>query len=258
MQEKKVKISNPDRIVRILTKASNANLQIMMRTSKESSVVIRGKATIVVAEGTHKGFYISNISERGMDRLNTVNKVQVELTLMSTKLIFLSNVLGTKAREAFVSLPESMISIERRSNARYMTVENVFAYAKLQSWTGKKNPHSAPPVFNIYPELNGFLKVVDVSVGGLCLETRFPAMTYVISTAGKEEVIELHLPLFRELKIGCQVRWMKKIIEHIKDDNGRSTQMATFRVGYKFTEISNDTTLSIKQFIQQLSQAEAI
>jgi hypothetical protein len=72
---------------------------------------------------------------------------------------------------------------------------------------------------------------------------------------------KLILPMQDPIEVGVEVRWFKRIKEHVKLPDGRddvTAYMRSYRFGLEFINPPDQIRLGIRQFIQQLSQAGAI
>ena len=258
-QENRLKISNPQRVTRILRRICQASLEVMVRTSGATGIAVKGRASDVLLNTDVPSLRISNISDRGMMHLENQRKIQVEFIMMSTKVVFVSAIIAREQSSVLVKMPQSLVSIERRRNARYPTTEDLTAFLNLSLWKPSSQDVTSPPFYSHHKGIGGFIHVADLSLGGLCAVTRFPAVNLVLRRGIIDDRAQLVLPMQDPIEIGLEVRWFKRIKEHLRgEDDEESGFMRSYRFGIEFTSHSDDAKLRIRQFMQQVSQAEAI
>lgn len=257
MEENRLKISNPQRVARILRRICQAGLQVMIRAESSTGIAVKGRATNFVMDASQPALRISNVSEKGIAHLGSQPRVQVEFIMMSTKVVFVSSVVAREHSSILVSLPASLVSIERRKNARYSCTESLSAFLDLSVWKPNLDDLAGPPFFSFYRGISGYVGVADLSLGGLCAVTRFPAVNSVLRRGLIDERAKLILPMQTPIEVGVEVRWSKRIREHIKGKDSQSFQRY-YRFGFEFVSQSEEVRIAVRQFIQQLSQAGAI
>ncbi len=258
MNENRLKISNPQRVTRILRRTCQASLQVMVRSAGAAGVAVKGRASNIVMDSTTPGMRISNISDKGVSHLGPVDKVQIEFVMMATKVVFVSTILFREQNAILVALPTSLISIERRKNARYNCTEDLMSFLDLSIWKPLADDVTAPPFYPHYRDVASYLAVSDLSFGGLCAVTRFPAVNSVLRRGLIDDRAKLILPMQEPLEVGVEVRWFKRIKEHVKDKEDQASFMRSYRFGLEFISQTDQVRLAVRQFIQQLSQVGAI
>jgi hypothetical protein len=258
VNESRLKISNPPRVGRILRRICQASLQVMLRCKAQSGVAVKGRASTLSEELNTKVIRISNISDKGMEHLAPNNRVQVEFIMMSTKVVFVSVIVAREQNSLLVKAPDALISIERRKNARYGTASNLSAFLSLSIWQPTEADVTAPPVFPQYRNIGGFIPISDVSFGGFCAVTRFPAVNSVLRRGLIDDRAKIYLPMQPVFDVGVEVRWFKRIKEHVRDPNNAHAFMRSYRFGLEFISQSDFAKTAIRKFLQQLSQAGAI
>lgn len=258
MNENRLKISNPQRVTRILRRICQASLQVMVRGAGASGVAVKGRASNIVMDSASPAMRISNISDKGISHLSALGKVQIEFVMMSTKVVFVSTIVAREQSSILVNLPTSLISIERRKNARYNCTEDLTAYLDLSIWKPNPEDVTAPPFYVHHKHLAGYITIADLSFGGMCAVTRFPAVNTVLRRGLIDDRAKLVLPMQDPLEVGVEIRWFKRIKEHVKGAEDESAFMRSYRFGVEFISQTDQVRLAVRQFIQQLSQAGAI
>jgi hypothetical protein len=257
MSENRLKISNPQRVTRILRRICQASLQVMIRIEAEAAVAVKGRAASIILDTEVPTMRISNISDKGVMHLAAKARIQVEFIMMSTKVVFQSVVIAREQNSILIQLPASLISIERRKNARHNCTDDMAAFLNLSVFRPEKEDLTAPPFFDHFRSLSSYLAIADLSYGGLCAVTRFPAVNTVLRRGLIDDQAKLVLPMQPPIPVGVEVRWFKRIKEHVKGGDEGSF-MRSYRFGVEFVTQSDAASLAIRQFIQQLSQAGAI
>lgn len=231
----------------------------MVRGAGATGIAVKGRAANIILDTSTPAMRIANISDKGILHLSAVPRVQVEFVMMATKVVFLANVLAREQNSILISIPQALVSIERRKNARYNCTEDLGAFLDLSLWKPHIEDVTAPPFYPQFRALSGYLTVADLSFGGLCVVTRFPAVNTVLRRGLIDDRARLVLPMQEPLEVGIEVRWFKRIKEHVKGTEDTSHSfMRSYRFGVEFISQTDEVRLSIRQFIQQLSQAGAI
>lgn len=231
----------------------------MVRGGGTTGIAVKGRAANILMDSATPSMRIANISDKGILHISTLERVQVEFVMMSTKVVFVASIVAREQNSILVSIPQALVSIERRKNARYNPTEDLMAFLDLSLWKPQVDDVTAPPFYPQYRTISGFLNVADLSFGGLCAVSRFPAVNTVLRRGLIDDRARLVLPMQDPLEVGIEIRWMKRIKEHVKGENDdQHTFMRSYRFGIEFISQTDDVRVSIRQFIQQLSQAGAI
>lgn len=253
-----LKISNSTRIARILQRICQANLPVIVRELNDSSVAVKGRASSLTMDPSNQLIRISNISDKGIQHLHRPHaKIQVEFVMMSTKVLFVTQLVSIDANSITLMSPSVLVSVERRKNARYSTTDALRAMIHLSLWTPSHDDLTAPPVFAHAPQLANFIQIADLSYGGLCAVTRFPSVNSVIRRGLIDEKAKLILPMQQPFDVSVEIRWIKKIREHVSEYANKQV-VRSYRFGLEFVRQSEEVRVAVHQFIQQISQADAI
>lgn len=260
--ENQVKITNKQRIIRIFQKICQSNIQVLIRSEVNSTTVIKASAKklISTSSSSHDDkkllVRLSEISENGIDYLSGKHFVQLEFALISNKLVCSSRIYKIKNDEILVELPKSLTSIERRANMRFKTKPEICAYVELSKWKISPKDLPAKPYFESHQHLAAQILVCDISIGGLCLKTFFPSTTAIVSKDLLDENAKITFPLKPQLKVGLNIRWVKKINEHIKISDTKNQVKTFYLVGCQFTEETNEAINNeVKLFIRQIQES---
>ena len=233
-----------------------------MRVGGNGGVAIRARASDINLAANTKAFVgFTGISIPGMSMIRTGLGVQVEFVTMATKVMFVAAVLEKGRDSIRLGIPNALVSMERRQNERLNCREDLSAFIRLSIWEPQVEDSSAPPYYLHHSTAASMISLADVSSGGACAVTRFPALCPVLLRGTKDEAAQLVLPMQEPLAVSIEVRWIKRIKEHIQQTQSAgqaSLYSRTYRFGFLFTEQSEPLRFGLKQFIQQLALKEAI
>lgn len=206
------------------------------------------------------GIKISNISEKGLQHLiqNGTRPFSIEFILKAEKVQFTSNLEMVNRQVCFFSMPQYIESLERRRNARYLIGENLRAFLSFESMQGDPLDHASQPLFESAREMASMIPVVDISMGGVGLYFRFPAVHRLLDSTKSLESASLWLPMNSPSSMDVAIRWSRRVSEEIKEDDGGSRLIKATRVGVQFMNPSEQQLQGIQIFLQRLSQADAI
>jgi hypothetical protein len=251
------KISTPDRIVRMLRRVCQANLPVLIRYSSDVTVAIKARAAYLVADSNPPYIRLNGISNVGARHLDNVKVIQVEFVMMSTKIQFVSRVLNRADDSLLLEMPRLLYSVERRKNTRYATTADLTGYLGLSVWGAKETDPCAPAML-WNRALANQIKIVDISQTGLAVVTRFPAVARIVRRGLIDDNAMLQLPMQRPVRVSIEVRWARRLKERVETGTQEGRLSRSFRFGVTFQNLDEDARLSIAQFVQQLTQAEAV
>lgn len=259
MNDTKSKITDPARIQRVLAHICAAGIQVVIRTEGNQTLAIKGRASHLIMDGNARGVRMTGISERGMDIIRTVDHVQVEFVMMATKVVFLAKVLLREENGIVTGVPTSLVSLERRKNARFYTTPEVAAYIKLSNYSPTPDDWTAMPFFSNYTSLGGLSLLADISPGGICAVTRFPGFLLALPRGHIDQGAQIIFPMREPIPVAIEVRWTKKIREQpVTGPGGMPSAARCYRFGLEFRDPSEALVAEIRQFIQRIVQAGAV
>ena len=231
----------------------------MIRVGGSRGVTVKGRATSLSALAVPPTLRLANVSEQGLVHLGEASEVQVEFVMMATKVMFVTRILAREQNSLSLSIPAALVSIERRKNARFICSEDLTAFLDMSKWKPGNEDLTAPPAFAHHLRLASYLSVADLSYGGMCVVTRFPAAVAALKRGLIDDDAKLILPLQEPLAVGVEIRWVKRLRESVLVAEGPGTRLLrSYRFGLEFVNQSDAVRLSLRQFIQQISQAGAI
>jgi len=184
--------------------------------------------------------------------------VQIEFVLMAAKVTFVSRIMARERGGITVSFPAVLTSIERRKNARFPMTQEVLGYLRLSSWDPVEDDAGAPPVLSIYNDMANVLVLQDISLGGVCVSSRYPIMNQVLKRGLVDDGASIIAPMRAPFKTPFEVRWAKTVREDVKDRDGGTRTVSTFKYGLQFVSPTEEILVPVRQFIQMLAKAEAI
>lgn len=258
MTDNRIKIATPDRVLRIMQRICEANLPLMIRGEGDSSVGVKGRAAEIFLFQQGPLFRMDSISERGMQHLASSTKFQVEFVLSETQILFVASVVSRDSSSVILRLPKSLVSIERRKKARYVCSPSMRAFVSLSLWQPSSDDPLTPPFYAHHAALGGYLNLADLSMGGMCFFTRFPALGQSLKRGQIDHHARLYFPMLPPVEAKMEIRWVKRIKEHSKNADMDDFFHRFYRFGGEFIEPSEPLNFALRQFIQQLSQEGAL
>ena len=232
-------------------------MQALIRLQNASKLGIRCSFLSVDETATSPMIFFDGISKSGAEKLSPGDVVKFEVIGMPSKIVFATKILEKSAMGLTCSLPGSLVSIERRQNSRYTTTLGKMAYYVPGFWKPGIDDIAAPPCIYSYADLNNWLPVLDISAGGLCIKTHFPSVLTSIGEKTIDDKARLILPMSDPIEMSVEIRWQRRIKNKFSDGDKDRHQL-DFRFGIEFSDLDEKDALKIKQFLRQLSLADAI
>ena len=246
--------------MRILLRVAESGLPVLIRAVSLPEIAVKGRATAPGEVLSGAGMKLTNISEKGRAHiaLHAPGGVQIEFVLMSTKIVFYTHVLMVDENSANVAIPSYLLSIERRKDGRFPVTTSARAYLRVHSFQPDLRDLAAPPYFEHQRLSAGLIHVGDVSMGGISLISRFPAITRIFARNAVIDMAEILFPLSAPLHCSLEVRWTKKIRDGLPTEDGKGRMTRLYKFGIRFIDPKVEVVNSIQAFIHRLSQADAI
>lgn len=259
-QEQNIKISNPERVLRILQRVAQGGLSVLVRDLSQIETAVKGRAGSSATVSRMNGFTISGLSERGRAYLMSHPEatLQIEFVLMATKVVFQSKIMKIDGNAVMVALPEVLTSMERRKDARYVVTPNMRAFVRIDNWHPEQSDPTVIPFFEYQRSNASLLSAGDVSNGGLSIVSRFPAVCRILQRGSILEQSALILPLEAAIPAMLEVRWVKRIRDSVQDMQGNMRTVRIYKFGIQFLNPSDQLQNEIQKFMAKLAVAEAI
>jgi hypothetical protein len=274
--EKAVVFSKANQVAEILREVERLKLNVLIRYSRNGKAVRAIFSGLAVGSGSA---ILAGISDQGSALLARSQAVKIEFILLSKKIVFVSEVVSRSKGKLTIKIPEKVIAIERRTNARFKVPASHAAFIEFPEKKFDQNDLDSPFVPQVFRNRfagSPLLRIDDVSLGGVAGFTRYGAVQRCLK--GTEEQLEaiLYFPNNYPLHVPVSIRWSKKTI--VNDTTGQfhklSEIIATacgqdpdydlkikecyYRVGIQFSEVSKDLDIVLRQFIRRLQQAESV
>lgn len=256
-QVKASKITNPERLKRVFTKMCSAGMHALLRTNEDANLGIRAVFHLIDESNGQNVLYLNGISEKGRRKLESSKIVRVEVLGMPTRVMFDAAIVRHYGEGIGIAVPDSIVSVERRQNTRYQTLPRQMAYLVLSSWQAEDEDWAAPPVIPIAESMASWLPLADISMGGMCVLTHFPAALTAAAPTTIDENARLIFPMIGPVPVKVQIRWQKRTIDR-KIVGDREHSQRQFRFGIEFVDPDENVKLKVRQFMRQLSMADAI
>ncbi len=251
------KITNPQRIARILTKMCEGRMQVIIRTKENIKLGIRATFAAITVERSGTVSF-DKISVFGLEKLSLNGPIKIEVMGMPTMVMFITEVLEKVGDTITCQLPVMLTSIERRQNSRFKVSPAFMAYMSFSVWQPEANDTGAAPFFEVYRSMAGWIPLVDISAGGICLSSHFPSFINALDNVNLDTQANLHLPMQNPLAVQAAIRWKRRIKNRLVDADDSERYQMDFRIGVEFAELSDERKIQIRNYLRQLSVAEAI
>lgn len=250
------KINNPLRISRIVTKMCQGRMQALIRTKDNAKLGIRA-AFARFEPGQDPLIVFDKISNFGLEKLSSGMPIKVEVIGMPSKVMFVTEIKVKGPSDISCSLPLSLVSVERRQNARYPVLPMAMSYMSFSLWQPGEHDPASPPFFDAYRSLSSWVPLLDISAGGICIQSHFPSFINQLDKIDLDPNAQLHLPMQNPISVKASIRWRRRIRNRVVDEHGERYQL-DFRVGVEFSEMIDENKNRIRQYLRQLSMADAI
>lgn len=252
------KISNPDSISRLVARMCDGSMQVLLRHRDGGKVTIRGAFIKLGKYKQNSAILLGKLSEAGLNKLELGMPIKVEVLGMASQLTFQTLVLEKQAGGIICAMPRSLLSTERRTNSRYRCTQNVAAFMSFGFWKAQQADASSPPFFSSYGGISNWVSIADISLGGVCLLTRFPSVLNASEAQTEPMECFLHLPMMAPMKMNGIFRWRRKIKNRIEDEVSGERFQLEYRLGFEFADVGEEQQQKLRHFIRQLTVAEAI
>lgn len=252
------KISNPDSISRLVARMCDGNMQILLRHPDSGKVTIRGAFIKLGKFKQNSAILIGKMSEVGLSKLELGMLIKVEVLGMPSQITFQTTVLEKAAGGIICAMPRSLLSTERRTNSRFRVTQNLMAFMSFSFWKAQQTDPSSPPYFSSYGGISNWVSIADISLGGVCLVTRFPSLINASETHTEPMECSLHLPMTAPIRMDGIIRWRRKIKNRIEDEFVGERFQLEYRLGFEFADVGDAQQQKLRHFIRQLTVAEAI
>jgi hypothetical protein len=252
------KISNPESVARLVAKMCEGNMQVLLRHRDSGQVTIRGAFYKLGKFKQSSAILLHKISDAGLSKLDTGMPIKIEVLGMASQLTFHTLVVEKTSTGIVCAMPRSLLSTERRTNTRFRATPDLSAFMSFSFWKAHPHDPAAQPFFASYGGIAHWIAVADISVGGVCLLSRFPA--FQNATEGLSESFDcaLHLPMATPLQISGVIRWRRKIKNRVETANASERFQLEYRIGLEFNDLNEEEQTKIRQYIRQLTVSEAI
>lgn len=254
-----LRVSNQETIRRVLEKALDVRLLCMIKYQGDTSISVKGNIIDLITEKKNTSIIrFGNISSKGLKYLREKSLVQIECSIMSKKVIFTSRILSMDISSIFVEVPEHLLTVNRRSDERYKCLKEFGAFFKFSNFAPGWDDFSATPFYSHYGHYSGLIAIDDISLGGASLRTNFPAINKVTFKGFVDHDATFIFPMQQYLRTSIELRWIKKIKEYHQDHVSQPRPVTSYRLGLQFIDKSPKLLDSIRIFIHQLNQKQAI
>ena len=184
----------------------------------------------------------AHISPEGLQRLQAHQELQMELRTPWSRLIFVTHILGNVGDEVTFSLPETLTVVEERQASRF---GNAQVNPLRVQFTSRRVGDADKPQ-EVTPDT---LSVIDISVGGLGVETTSQELMDCFRDEGDGFKMLVHIPNSLPWSVPCQLRW----VEPAQTQGAESLMF-----GLAFLEPSRDFMLALGRYLKSLKDVCAV
>ncbi|SMF56505.1 hypothetical protein [Pseudobacteriovorax antillogorgiicola] len=202
------------------------------------------------------GIQLVDISQYGLNKLKDYKELQIEVFGQDRRVSFKSDLLKVSKYGIWVSVPVEVSKSERRQRQRYLTNEDHLPFFDPGNWAVEPDDISAPPVFGLYKPLAAWTLVVDISFGGLCVETRFPSIVNWVESNPHFKESMVQLPMKKGFQVETELRWTKRIRERVVTEDGLTLSIQKYKFGMQFIEPSREFLQSLTEFLKVMQITE--
>ncbi|MCX6130878.1 MAG: hypothetical protein NTX25_17700 [Proteobacteria bacterium] len=251
------KITNPERISRIISRMCDGHMQVILRTKNNINLGIRANFSKLYSSKNSSSIEFNQISKFGLEKLSAGMLIKVEVIGMPSKVTFVASITELAETGVLCSFPNTLVTIERRQNSRYKVNPSSMAYLSFSVWAPEVDDPSSPPFFEAYRSLANLVPIADMSNNGICIQSHFPSFINVLDNIELDPKAGLHLPMSPPIAVKAVIRWKRRIKNRIVEDKSERYQL-DYRVGIELIELHTDQQLKIRSFLRALSMADAI
>jgi hypothetical protein len=258
----KVKITSPERVARILQRVAQGGVGIQIRSLAQIETAVKGRASSSGTLSTQDAFEISGVSDKGRAHLQSFmqsnNGVQIEFVLMAVKVVFFARIVKFSGSAVLVTIPDYLTTIERRRDERFVMPVGNKAFLRLEDWFPEIKDPVVPPFFEYQRELASLVALGDISLGGISIVSRFPALCKVLQKGAMLDKVSLLFPLSEPINSTIEIRWAKRLRESVQDFTGEPRTFRAYKFGIQFVNPSSKLQSEIQRFIAKIATSEAI
>ncbi len=251
------RISDPERIERLLGKGCVAKIGAMLRLNETDTIAVRGTLSEMVSLGSVRAIEITGLSSKGKLHLTHASQCIVELVMMNAKVVFSGFVVKFFGDSMFLTLPTEMVNIERRKNARHFVPSNQAAFISFSGWQPKPTDPVAPPCIFGFESMSGWIRISDLSMSGISAQMLVPGPVGQLERGYADPEARLHLPSQSPIKVHCVIRWTKRISDWTHNNPGNK-YTRVFKIGCEFVAPDQVVTTILHQAIRDFSTAGAV
>lgn len=250
-------IADPAIIRKIITELSDTRAEGIIRPVQERKLGVRFAFGDTFFNSRPPSFLLGSISDHGLARLLPHSDLIVEVFGTDKRIAFNTSVIQHTPAGVYVNVPATLSKAERRIAQRFKTAEDRMPFVDPKAWIVDANDIAAPPVFGLYQPLASWASVSDISFGGVCVETRFPALLNWVEANPTCTRAQLVFPMMKPIPIGLELRWTKRIRERTTTaEAGYSIQK--YKMGMAFLNPPREFMLEVGRYIKELQMGNAV
>jgi hypothetical protein len=276
-KEKAIAFSRPEQLSQIFTEAHRLKLQVLIKTSSTGKAI---RGTIEGFDPRDKSIRLGGVSPAGDQLLRGHDLVKIEFILLSKKLVFVSTVRARVPGKLLIGIPDKIVAIERRINARFRVPVSHAAFVDFPERsldTTRFDCPFVPPFMRVDQMEHPRFRIDDVSLGGVACFTRYGGVAEPFRAEEEFVTANLCFPGQAPLIVPVSVRWTKKTTAALAPGrfeqlqrvvNARFRPMLSsedgemresfYRIGLQFHEVPKELDTALRHFIRMVQAAESV
>lgn len=276
-KDKAIAFSRPEQVLEILREVNRRKTQVLIKYATEGKLVRGVVEDLLSSEGS---LVVSGISPAGDQLLAPYKLVRIEFILLSKKIIFVTRIKQRIPGKILLAVPDKLVALERRANSRFRVPIPCAAFLEFGDRQIELDRFDAPFVPRFLRDevaRAARVRIDDVSLGGVACFTRYGAVADLFRADEDELSAHLYLPSTAPLSVKVSVRWTKKTTAAVLGGNYDDFQriIATrlkvlpssddmqmrenfYRIGFQFTEVTNELDAALRSFIKLVQTAESV
>lgn len=243
-------ITTPEDIKLFLKLVCSNEARGLLRPVKMPTLAVKYKFSSSAVNSVSDPIKLVGISAIGLKKLKDFGAIRVEVYGQDKRVFFQSEITQVTDGMLLIKFPTKVKQTERRGRIRYLTNEDHLPFFDPGGWVVEPSDIAAPPYFGLYRPLATMNMVLDISLGGVCVETRFPSIVRWLEGINDFPNSSIQMPMKNPVSVATQLRWTKRIRERVALENGEETSIQKYNFGLEFIKPSRDFLMIVTEFLK--------
>ncbi len=228
-------VREPEHIEGILRDLIGKWMEGYVRPTDERNLLVRCTVEALVPSFSQSHLALHHMSPEGLERLKVHKSIELEFSDQWTRVRFTTQILEFRTDGLLIKAPQEVQVYERRQFLRYRTALRAEERPQLLHRDGAAALDRG--------------NVLDISVGGLCVETKSKGFVQKFRLQPEGLPLRLQLPDGQLHEIQCQLRWVKP--------EPKSDEEREITLGLAFHEPPREVLLAIGRYIKSVQGMQA-